>query len=191
MKNILIMGLLFASSLCAAQVNPPPVSAYTFSGGSWVAAASLATTGALTYQPPASALYCFNSVTLKWVPADSTCLGSGGPVSGGPQTSGSPFAVPGVSGIYWNNTASTYSFNLPVPVAGLQLCFGNYQARSGAVSIIPTTGVTIYFKGVGGTAGSATGLVSSGAAGDFICVVGGDATTYMAIGGGFGTWTNN
>ena len=107
------------------------------------------------------------------------------------QVSGSPFVVPATSGFYWNNTASTYSFAIPAPVVGLQLCFGDYQARTGAVSVIPSTGVTIYFKGAAGTVSSATGLVSGGAAGDFICLVATDSTTYMAIGGGYGTWTNH
>jgi hypothetical protein len=96
-----------------------------------------------------------------------------------------------ITGIYWNNTASAYSWDLPTPVAGLQICVGNYKARATAQSLIPGAGVTIYFKGVAGTSGSSTGLVSGGAAGDFICVVGTDSTTYIAIGGGYGTWTNN
>lgn len=106
------------------------------------------------------------------------------------EASGSPLTVPVLTGSWWNNTASTYSFKLPVPVSGLRQCFGNYQARSGAVSVIPSTGVTIYLAGVAGTAGSATGLVSTGAAGDRICVIGTDATTYMAEGPGTG-WTNH
>jgi hypothetical protein len=94
-----------------------------------------------------------------------------------------------VSGTYWNNTSAAYSFDLPTPAAGLQFCFGSYQAKAYALSIIPGSGVTIYFKGVAGTAGSATGLVSGGAAGDFICLEGTDSTTYMAIGAGYGTFT--
>jgi hypothetical protein len=107
------------------------------------------------------------------------------------QSSGSPYTMSAITGIYWNNSGGAYSFNLPTPAAGLQFCFGNYKAQSNAVSIIPGTGVTIYFKGAAGTAGSATGLVSGGAAGDFICLEGTDSTTYMAIGPGYGTWTNH
>ena len=107
------------------------------------------------------------------------------------EASGSPATLLAATGFFWNNTASTYAFDLPVPVPGLQMCFGNYKARTGAVSMVPTTGVTIYFKGAAGTTGSATGLVSGGAAGDFICLVAGDTTTWEAIGGGYGTWTNN
>ena len=107
------------------------------------------------------------------------------------QASGSPYTMPAITGTFWNNTASAYSWDLPTPYSGLQICVGNYQARATAQSLIPGTGVTIYFKGVGGTAGSGTGLVSGGAAGDFICLEGTSATTYMAIGAGYGTWTNH
>jgi hypothetical protein len=107
------------------------------------------------------------------------------------QTSGSPYAMPALAGTYWNNTASPYSWDLPTPAAGLQLCIGNYKAQAAAQSLIPGSGVTIYFKGVAGTAGSSTGLVSGGAAGDFICLEGTDSTTYMATGAGYGTWTNH
>jgi len=82
-------------------------------------------------------------------------------------------------------------FDLPTPVAGLQICIGDYQAQTHAVSAVPGTGVTIYYKGVAGTTSSSTGIVSGGAAGDFICMEGTDSTTYMAIGAGYGTWTNN
>ena len=106
------------------------------------------------------------------------------------HSSGSPYSLAGTNGTYWNNTASAFNWQLDVPSAGKQYCFGNYQARSSALTITSTTGVTIYFKGVAGTTTSGT-LVSSGAAGDFICLEGTDATTYMAIGAGYGTWTNN
>jgi hypothetical protein len=107
------------------------------------------------------------------------------------QTSGSPYTMSALTGMYWNNTASAYSWDLPTPVAGLQICVGNYKAQATAQSLIPGSGVTIYFNGVAGTAGSATGLVSGGAAGDFICVEATDSTTYMVIGAGHGTWTNH
>jgi hypothetical protein len=107
------------------------------------------------------------------------------------QTSGSPYTMSAITGTYWNNTAGSYSFDLPTPVAGLQLCFGNYQAHAQAISLIPGSGVTIFYEGVAGTAGSSTGLVSGATAGAFICLEGTSTTTYMAIGAGFATWTNN
>ena len=82
--------------------------------------------------------------------------------------------------------------DLPTPTAsGPTICEGNYKARTGAISFVPGTGITIYYKGVAGTTSSATGLVSGGATGDFICLVGTDTTTYEAAGTGEGTWTNN
>ena len=107
------------------------------------------------------------------------------------QTSGSPYTLLGLTGTYWNNTASAYTFQLDAPVSGKQYCFGNYQARSGVITIKSTTSVTIYFKGVAGTTGTGGSLVSGGAAGDFICLEGTDSTTYIAVGSGVGTWTNN
>ena len=107
------------------------------------------------------------------------------------QISGSPFTMLAISGFYWNNTSGAYVFDLATPVAGLQQCFGNYKAQTHAVSMVPGSGVTIYYKGVAGTTSSSTGLVSGGAAGDFICLIGTDSTTYIAIGAGVGTWINN
>jgi hypothetical protein len=107
------------------------------------------------------------------------------------EASGSPLTMTAANGFYWNNTSGTYSFDLATPIAGLQQCFGQYHGRSGALSLIPPTGVTIYYEGAAGTSGSATGLVSNGVIGDFICLVGVDTTTYQAIGAGYGTWTNH
>lgn len=106
------------------------------------------------------------------------------------QVSGSPFTMLGYTGYYWNNTASAFNWVLDTPVAGKQYCFGNYQARTGVLTITSTTGVTIYYKGVAGTVTTGT-LVSTGAAGDIICMEGTDATTYQVIGTGNGSWTNN
>ena len=106
------------------------------------------------------------------------------------HSSGSPYSLAGVTGLYYNNTASTYSWTLDAPTAGKQYCFGNYSARTGALTITSTTSVYIVYKGANGTVTTGT-LVSGGAAGDFICLVGVDSTHYMAAGAGYGTWTNN
>jgi hypothetical protein len=95
-----------------------------------------------------------------------------------------------LTGYYYNDTASAYTFQLDAPVAGRQYCFANRKARTSAVTVKATTGVTIYYKGVAGTITTGT-LVSGGAAGDAICLVGTDTTTYEALGAGQGTWTNN
>ena len=116
----------------------------------------------------------------------------GGSVCNNVETSGSPLSASSQSQTIWNNTSSAYVVTLPTPTAsGPQICIGNYQAKTSAISLKPGTGVTIYYKGVAGTSGSSTGLKSAGAAGDFICVEGTDTTTYEAIGAGQGTWTNN
>ena len=96
----------------------------------------------------------------------------------------------GVTGFYWNNTASTYNWVLDAPTASKQYCFGNYAGRSGALTITTTTSVFITYKGTNGTVTTGT-LVSGGALGDQICLVGVDSTHYFAPGPGQGSWTNN
>jgi hypothetical protein len=107
------------------------------------------------------------------------------------QTSGSPFSLTAQSQTQWNNTSGAYVWDLPATASGIQICIGNYKTRAGAISLVPPSGSTIYYKGVAGTTSSSTGLVSGGAAGDFICVEGVDSTTWEAIGAGQGTFTNN
>ena len=101
-------------------------------------------------------------------------------------------ATTAVIGYNWNNYAGAHTFNLPAIAAGQQFCFGSLNTKAYAITIAINTqsGVSIYYKGVGGTASTGT-LVSGGAAGDFICLEAASATTYMATGAGQGTWTNN
>jgi hypothetical protein len=107
------------------------------------------------------------------------------------QSSGSPFTMSAITGFYWANSGSAFSWKLPTPQAGLQLCFGHGLDISAVISLIPGTGVTITYNGAQGTAGSSTGLVSGGTGADYICVVGYNSTNYVAIGAGVGTWTNH
>jgi hypothetical protein len=107
------------------------------------------------------------------------------------KVSGSPYTAPNQSATFWNATTSAYIVDLPTPTAGIQICLGNYQANARAVSFVPTSGVTLYYKGVAGTTGSTTGIVSGGAAGDYLCLLAADALTWEALGPGYGTWTNN
>jgi len=108
------------------------------------------------------------------------------------KTSGSPFTMSAITGLYYNDSGAAYSWDLPTPVPGLQLCFGNWTGYTGyPISLIPGSGVTITFEGVAGTSGSSTGLVSGGGGGDFICLVGINNTNYFAVGSGYGTWTNH
>lgn len=78
------LAFLFALP-AAAQYTPPAAAAFTYSGSSWIAAATTSTTNPLSYTPPAVALYCQNG-SGQWVPADSSCFGGGsgsGTVSAG------------------------------------------------------------------------------------------------------------
>ena len=102
-----------------------------------------------------------------------------------------PATVAG-SGYWLNNTASPWTANLPTVTSatvGAQYCVGNAAARASAVTIQLPASTYMYYKGViGGAAGT---LVSSGAAGDIVCVVAIDTTHYQALGTGNGTWANN
>jgi hypothetical protein len=97
------------------------------------------------------------------------------------------------SELIFNNSGSTLAITLPTPSLGLVKCLQEYHTATGAMSFIPPAGVTIYYKGIAGTAGSATGLVSGGVAGDQLCVEGTSTTTYEAVGPGATStaWTNH
>jgi hypothetical protein len=60
------------------QSIPPPAAAFIWNGSAWTQATTTATLGAISYVPPAIALYCYNSTTRLWVPADSSCFGGSG-----------------------------------------------------------------------------------------------------------------
>jgi hypothetical protein len=106
------------------------------------------------------------------------------------STSGSPYTLSGSAGFYWNNTGSAFNWVLNTPTVGTQYCFGNYVGQTGILTITSTTSVYIVYKGVNGTMTTGT-LVSGGAIGDQVCMVGIDSTHYMVIGAGQGSWTNN
>ena len=161
--------------------GPPTACPVTGSGGTVMESVSPALTGSPTAPTPTA---CDNSTKLATTAYTGIACNT-------VQTSGSPFTMTGQSETQWNNTASAYVWDLPVPVSGIQKCVGNYRLRTGAISLVPSSGSTIYYKGVAGTTGSSTGIVSSGAAGDFICVEAVDSTTWEAIGAGQGSWTNN
>jgi hypothetical protein len=111
------------------------------------------------------------------------------------KTSGSPFTMSAISGMYWEASSGNYSWDLPTPPAlpaSLQFCFGKSGTDEYVISIIPPSGVKIWYGGAPGTAGSSTGLVSPGAQSDYICLVSVGATEYQAIGPGVGgTWVNH
>jgi hypothetical protein len=112
------------------------------------------------------------------------------------ETTGSPFTVNGGVSYYWEAASGNYSWKLVTPPAlpsTISQCFGKSGTDEYTISIIPPSGVTIWYGGAAGTAGSSTGLVSPGTQTDYICLVSVGATEYQAIGPGIGTggWTNH
>jgi hypothetical protein len=97
--------------------------------------------------------------------------------------------------MYWEASTGAFAWDLPTPPAlpsTVQFCFGKSGTDEYVISIIPPSGVTIYFGGAAGTAGSSTGLVSPGTQADYICLVSVGAAEYQAIGPGVGgTWVNH
>ena len=104
------------------------------------------------------------------------------------STSG-PVADPGGVNYYQiNNAAGALTFNAPAGVAGYQRCYRNATGKSGAITIQMAASNTV---DVGGTNGSSAGtLVSGGAAGDSLCIVGDVANHWYAYKQS-GAWTNN
>jgi len=60
MKRVVIAAIILAGLSADAQFVPPGKAAYTYSGGSWIAAATTSSSNPINYTPPAVALYCFN-----------------------------------------------------------------------------------------------------------------------------------
>ena len=161
-----------------------------------VATGSILVSGGVATAPAyATAIPSGVTATTQSAGDDSTKLATTAYMDQGPltvvETSGSPLTVPAKSGVYWNNSGAAYSFDLPTPTVGLQFCFGSYRTAAYAISVIPPASTYIVYKGVLGTAGSATGIVSGGAAGDQICLVADSTTSYEVMGAGQGTWTNH
>jgi hypothetical protein len=116
-------------------------------------------------------------------------------VYGYKATSGSSYSMSAITGMYWEASTGAFAWDLPTPPAlpsTVQFCFGKSGTDEYVISIIPPSGVTIYFGGAAGTAGSSTGLVSPGTQADYICLVSVGAAEYQAIGPGVGgTWVNH
>lgn len=88
----------------------------------------------------------------------------------------------------FNNASGALTFNAPSGVAGYQRCYKNATGKSGVITIQMATSNTV---DVGGTNGASAGtLVSSGAAGDALCIVS-DATNHWYAYINSGSWTNN
>jgi hypothetical protein len=178
-----------------ATISPTTITSAALSGtftGAPIFSGNVSFTGTPTFSNPLA--LGSSTSTTQTLCDNSTKLATtayAGIVCNLVETTGSPLSVIATSTLFWNNSSGAYVFDLPTPTSGLQFCFGNYKTVAHAISAVPPSGVTIYYKGIAGTAGSSTGIVSSGLAGDFFCVVGTDSTTYEVTGAGQGTLTNN
>jgi hypothetical protein len=107
---LVAMGALFLWDTWEAEAQTYPnvnYAAYIYSSGSWAAAPSTTSSGAWAgYTLPGVNLYCYNTSTQKWVPADSNCFGGGG---GGGDTITSPNSTLTVGG---SASATTLDINL-------------------------------------------------------------------------------
>lgn len=84
----LLLGFVAIPLASAQGEYRTRVAAFTYDGSSWVAAATSASAGALSYVPEQVLLYCYNTGTSSWVPADSSCFGGGGGSMTWPSTAG-------------------------------------------------------------------------------------------------------
>ena len=86
MRKIALALVFILFSVGLEAQYPPPVGAYETVSGSWTPLISSATASALGYVPPGFALYCYNTSTQQWVPADASCFGAAGGNPGGSPT---------------------------------------------------------------------------------------------------------
>jgi hypothetical protein len=114
------------------------------------------------------------------------------------ESSGSPFTVNGGVSYYWEAASGNFAWKLAPPPAlpsTISQCYGKSGSDENQISLIPPSGVTIWYQGNPGTTGSSTGIVSAGTSTDYICVVSEGATKYKVIGPGLGSgappWVNN
>jgi hypothetical protein len=106
-----------------------------------------------------------------------------------PFTTGTGGTVTGAYGYY--NCTTTCSITLPAPAAGDQFCIRNDDAVTTVITIAAISGVQFEKTTFAGYGTVTTGtMVSGGAAGDKVCLVGRDATHYL-VGSFNGTWTNS
>lgn len=187
-STIIIIATIMASQFVMSQntQNSIPVPSYAAADQTIISTA--AGVPALVTLPN-----CPDTVGAHINYSTSTHLPSCGVSAGLPtvliSTSG-PVTDPGGATAYqFNNAAGALTFNLPAGVAGYRRCYQNAVSRTGAITIAVTTSNAISLSGVNGTSGTGT-LVSSGAAGDSICLVS-DATNHWYANVLSGMWTNN
>lgn len=107
-----------------------------------------------------------------------------------PLTAGATASPTGTNNFVVCTTTCTVT--VPVPAAGAQLCVRNGMNVSTVITLSAIGSGAMYENTAGtayGTAGTGT-MVSGGAAGDRICIVGLDATHYLTQSFS-GTWTAN
>ena len=125
----------------------------------------------------------------------ATAAGNNTNASGGLATAAAPLTVStggtisGAIGYYVCTT--TCAITLPTPAAGFQFCIRNDSAVTTVITISAITSVQFEKTTYNGYGTVTTGtMVSGGALGDKICLVGRDATHYL-VGSYVGIWTNS
>ena len=159
-----------------------------------------------TTQSSSSALLAANAIMIGGgagaAPATTTtgtgvltALASAPNASGGfasaaaPLTVGTGGSITGADGYYVCTT--TCAITLPTPAAGFQFCVRNDSAVTTVITISAITSVQFEKTTYNGYGTVTTGtMVSGGALGDKICLVGRDSTHYL-VGSYVGTWTNS
>ena len=124
-----------------------------------------------------------------------TALASAPNASGGfasaaaPLTVGTGGTISTADGYYICTT--TCAITLPTPAAGFQFCIRNDSAVTTVITISAITSVQFEKTTYNGYGTVTTGtMVSGGALGDKICLIGRDSTHYL-VGSYVGTWTNS
>lgn len=106
-----------------------------------------------------------------------------------PTAVGGSGSLSGADGYYICTGVCTVT--LPTPAAGFQFCIRNDSAVTTVITIAAISGVQFEKTTYNGYGTVTTGtMVSGGALGDKICLIGRDATHYL-VGAFVGTWTNS
>ncbi len=195
------LTLTFPGTLTANYTFPTATSTLLSSLSASITSATLL--GALSDET-GTGVAVFNNTPTLISPVLGTATGSSLIVTGivdgltniSVNTDQTTIAVGGagiLQGIYLNKHATPATailYNLPVASAGQQFIIKNSQgaggANTGAITVHPVAGTTI--NNVTIDCAVTYTLVSNGAAGDYIAIVGVDATHWEVV-GSKGTWT--
>ena len=106
-----------------------------------------------------------------------------------PTAVGGSGSLSGADGYYICTGVCTVT--LPTPAAGFQFCIRNDSAVTTVITIAAISGAQFEKTTYNGYGTVTTGtMVSGGALGDKVCLIGRDATHYL-VGAFVGTWTNS